>query len=324
MDKLGYLVKTLSRTKRKDYENYVLNAVWNRLADDSVEPVSQQWVSKPENDGTGYFIDLFFPQLNIGVECDEGHHKKNREADWCREVDLIDILQGLDGSHGYRSLHIDVSQDYEAVERQIDATVSELRAAVGQRRMRGDFAPWEPERSLEEQIEGLTSISVGSGIEFATKVDVCNMLFGCNYSHSRSLQLGGFIPRSGTFEEVFGDRYMLWFPQETGVDGVARGGWKNVVSTDGSEIFESRDANAAHDDTAKRMAYEHVTFVRAKDPIAGTWGYHFLGVFQCTGLVSRDGKEGRAYQRVGTSFPILANGSGVDAYVGDSVSPDGA
>lgn len=322
MDKLGYLVKTLSRTKRKDYENYVLNAVWNRLADDSVEPVSQQWVSKPENDGTGYFIDLYFPQLNIGVECDEGHHKKNREADWCCEVDLIDILQGLDGSHGYRSLHIDVSQDYEAVERQIDAIVSELRAAVEQRRGQGDFTPWEPERSLEEQIEGLTSISVDSGIEFATKVDVCNILFGCDYK--RSPQRGGFVPRGGAFEEAFGDRYMLWFPQKAGVDGVGRAGWNNLVAMDGSQILESRDADVIHDDTAERMKREHVTFVRAKDPITGTRGYHFLGVFQCTGLVSRDGKDWRAYQRVGTSFPILANSSGNDAYVGDSVSSDGA
>ena len=31
-DKLGYLIRALSRTKRKDYENYVVNAIWNRLA----------------------------------------------------------------------------------------------------------------------------------------------------------------------------------------------------------------------------------------------------------------------------------------------------
>lgn len=28
-----YLAHVLSRTKRKDYENYVVNAVWQRLAD---------------------------------------------------------------------------------------------------------------------------------------------------------------------------------------------------------------------------------------------------------------------------------------------------
>jgi hypothetical protein len=40
-NKMLYLIKTLSRTRRKDYENYVINAVWQRLGNDSIEPVSQ-------------------------------------------------------------------------------------------------------------------------------------------------------------------------------------------------------------------------------------------------------------------------------------------
>jgi hypothetical protein len=37
-DKLRYIVETLSRTKRKDYENYVINAIWNRLDNPDNEP----------------------------------------------------------------------------------------------------------------------------------------------------------------------------------------------------------------------------------------------------------------------------------------------
>ena len=33
-----YLAHVLSRTKRKDYENYVVNAVWQRLADPYLQP----------------------------------------------------------------------------------------------------------------------------------------------------------------------------------------------------------------------------------------------------------------------------------------------
>jgi hypothetical protein len=73
MDKLAYLAKTLSRTTRKDYENYVVNAVWNRLVDDTLKPVSQQWLAR--SDGKGYFIDLYFPQVNLGVEYDEPFHR---------------------------------------------------------------------------------------------------------------------------------------------------------------------------------------------------------------------------------------------------------
>ena len=31
-EKVRYLIKTLSRTKRKNYENYVVNAIWNRIS----------------------------------------------------------------------------------------------------------------------------------------------------------------------------------------------------------------------------------------------------------------------------------------------------
>ncbi|WP_406835471.1 AbaSI family restriction endonuclease [Lactococcus lactis] len=70
------MVKTLSRTRRKDYENYVLNAIWNRLGNLNIKPVSQQFI---RNEGkNGYFIDLYFPQLNIGIECDEVHHQSSK------------------------------------------------------------------------------------------------------------------------------------------------------------------------------------------------------------------------------------------------------
>ncbi|HHT82808.1 MAG TPA: hypothetical protein GX003_05170 [Acholeplasmataceae bacterium] len=56
--KANYLIKTLSRTKRKDYENYVINAIWNRLANDNIKPVTQQYVFNKEKN-EGYLIDLF-------------------------------------------------------------------------------------------------------------------------------------------------------------------------------------------------------------------------------------------------------------------------
>ena len=79
MDKLTYLAKTLSRTNRKDYENFVINAIWNRLGRDDIQPVSQQYVRNHAD--ARRFIDLYFPQLNIGIECDEGHHQRQAKAD---------------------------------------------------------------------------------------------------------------------------------------------------------------------------------------------------------------------------------------------------
>ena len=75
--KVVYLAKTLSRTKKKDYENYVVNAIWNRVNNFKLVPVTQQLVKDKE--GRRYYIDLYFPQLKLGVECYEGYHNNNEQ-----------------------------------------------------------------------------------------------------------------------------------------------------------------------------------------------------------------------------------------------------
>ena len=70
MEKRDYLIKTLSRTRRKDYENYVINRVYSKLDDLEIKPVTQKYVKSEEN-GKYYLIDLYFPQFNYGVECNE-------------------------------------------------------------------------------------------------------------------------------------------------------------------------------------------------------------------------------------------------------------
>jgi hypothetical protein len=65
VDKREYLIKTLSRTKRKDYENYVIGAIWHRLNNLEIKPVSQQYVQR--SDGKYALLDLYFPQMNVGI-----------------------------------------------------------------------------------------------------------------------------------------------------------------------------------------------------------------------------------------------------------------
>ena len=132
-DKLGYLIRALSRTKRKDYENYVVNAIWNRLAMGDVKPVTQQLVLWP--DGRRSFVDLYFPQAMIGVECDEAYHQGQRERDREREITITDVLRQIRGED-YRALHVDVSGSYEQVERSIDDCVRRIRAEIERRRGR--------------------------------------------------------------------------------------------------------------------------------------------------------------------------------------------
>jgi len=87
MDKKEYLFKTLSRTNRKDKENYVVNRVYSRLNDLEIQPVTQQYVQRPNLKFA--LLDLYFPQFNLAVECDEEKHKHTLEEDQIRTVDIF-------------------------------------------------------------------------------------------------------------------------------------------------------------------------------------------------------------------------------------------
>lgn len=163
-DKLGYLIRALSRTKRKDYENYVVNAIWNRLAMDDVKPVTQQLVLWP--DGRRSFVDLYFPQAMIGVECDEAYHQGQRERDREREITITDVLRQIRGED-YRALHVDVSGSYEQVERSIDDCVRRIRAEIERRRQANEFTPWtEAYVDCKEFYKTRDAVSVADDVGF--------------------------------------------------------------------------------------------------------------------------------------------------------------
>lgn len=89
MDKLEYLAVMFNRrTKNKKYENMIVNAVYNGVGNEELIPVTQQYV-KVQGQSTNkyHLLDLYFPQLNFGVEVDEGPHEneENLLADKIRE-----------------------------------------------------------------------------------------------------------------------------------------------------------------------------------------------------------------------------------------------
>lgn len=67
-----YFFKQLNKTKNKVYESYVINRIVTLLNDHTLKFVTQQYVRISE---TKYALtDLYFPQLGLHVEIDEGHH----------------------------------------------------------------------------------------------------------------------------------------------------------------------------------------------------------------------------------------------------------
>lgn len=58
MTKLEYIVKQISKTNKKNYENHVVARIWHGLNCLDIKFTTQQYVKRPE----GYALaDMFFP-----------------------------------------------------------------------------------------------------------------------------------------------------------------------------------------------------------------------------------------------------------------------
>lgn len=292
--KLIYIAKTLSRTKRKDYENYVINSIWNGVKCQNLIPVSQQCIKNAN--GKYYFIDLYFPQLNIGIECDEQYHEKTKEKDTQREIYIFDILKQVVDTSSYKPLHVKITEriTLEDVDQQINDCIKEIKEAI---KSKGLSYGWDsmfidPYKFYKDK----EYITVADNVTFKTTKDVYNIIFAKRYNSS---------PRKGgiTLENGF----LAWFPQ-LAINGKARAsGWYNEISTDGNTIYERNVSPAINQE--RKQIQEHinqkrVVFTKTKDLITGVDEYRFVGVFEA---VKYEESGILNYKKIDDKFRIIRN-----------------
>ncbi len=97
----------MAKTNKKNDENYVITRIWNRLDNLDIKFITQQYVIRP--DGKYALTDMYFPQLGIHIEIDEGHHKTNIESDKAREENIVRVtdheVKRIDVTKGLISIH---------------------------------------------------------------------------------------------------------------------------------------------------------------------------------------------------------------------------
>lgn len=133
--KTEYIIKTFARTTHKQFENYVVNAIWNRLGRFDLRPITQQYVKL--NNGKYALMDLYFPQLNVGIECDESYHVSNKEKDEAREKSISDLLNSIDETSGFEMLRVKAYQTIEEINNEIDEIVVILNSKINE-----NLKPW--------------------------------------------------------------------------------------------------------------------------------------------------------------------------------------
>lgn len=279
MDKLEYLIKTFSRTKRKDYENYILNAVWQRMDCLDIRPVTQQYVKG--NDNEYYLIDLYFPQINVGVEVDEAFHKKNIESDLKRELTIEEKLSSIREDSLFELKRIDATLPLQELTKRIEIVSAEINEKIVDKKI----TKWDTDVSIKERIKKNGYISVDDFYRFRLITDVANQLFFKNY---KGYQQASFIVTIGD------ELTHVWFPTISTKAKEEHSQWLNYLNEDWSVITE---VNIRED--GKTVNHEvgdlRAVFAKIKDNF-GKFSYRYIGNFRLN-EISNNNKL-RTYRKV--------------------------
>jgi len=277
MNKLDFIARQLAKAQTKKYEHYVVHRIWTLLNDSRVKFVTQQFVSRP---GGRAMTDLFFPQLEIHIEVDEGFHKKQIDADKLREADIINAT-------GHQILRVNVTKDEEHINGDIDNIVAIIKDKLNTLE---DFEAWDMEAEMNPQTyidKGY--IDVNENVAFRTIADGASC-FGRDYS-------GGM--QKAYFPHPVEPNKYLWF-----MKAYENEQWNNNLSDDEEtitefskipELFRSHiDQNIAD---AKRI-HSRIVFARVKDAL-GLLMYRFKGEYQID-LDASNYDVGLIYRRIAT------------------------
>lgn len=290
MNKAEYLFKTLSRTKRKDKENYVINRIYHLLNDLDIQPVTQQYAQR--SDRKYALLDLYFPQLNIAIECDEEHHEQNQTDDTIRTFDIKQMqMEDILGSvtEEFELFRVKMyNTDIETINKEIDDIVSKIKqkkAALGE-----GFFPWNIVKNDVSKALEQGSISVDDNYFFRVNEEY-RTLFGKNGKSQKSYY-------------SINSNYHLWGPnlyKDTDTISEINAKWVNLLSKDWNELYELCKTDVPN---LKLEDTKRITFGKTKNTL-GIKGYRFIGVYNKTNRVKEiQGYQFAVYERVSRTLDL--------------------
>lgn len=274
MEKLEYIAKQISRARKKCFEHYVVTRIWHLLNDLSIKFTTQQYVKRPEGIA---LTDMFFPQLKIHIEVDEGFHKNQIDWDKLREADIINAT-------GHEVIRIDVTNDIGKVNRDIDLIVKRL---LDIKNSITDFKAWDFDaESKPETYIKKGFIELSDDCAFRTMVDAANC-FGNNYKPKGVWSGGAKHPKEH-------DK-IIWFPKL-----YKNKAWNNSISDDEKVITEisaeTFKINSHIDGVLGSKMFQRIVFARVKSPL-GDIMYRFKGLYKLN-IDKSNHKNGLIWERV--------------------------
>lgn len=304
MDKFEHLSWMFNkRTKGKKYENFIVNAIYNRVGNFELIPITQQYVRSTIKERKYYLMDLYFPQINYGIEVDEMQHTKKyhiisdeerdeaiKKAIGCEErrIELYHKVESGDAK----------MRSFDDINSQINKYVDEIKELIQQKEISGDKIFWQSNEDRKEiVINKNKEFCINDDVSYQGVVELYNILKGCN----RKTLWG-----QSTFKLSNG--YRIWVPHLAVIDENGkvwcRNGWQNELSNDREWITETDTDNKLKETPARDYEEKRVVFMKMRDKY-GKMCCRFIGVYQL--YKSERNSKGnivRDYKRKATNIPI--------------------
>lgn len=265
--KTRYIVRSLSKIARKEWELFVVSRVVHGI-DEDIEFVCQQLVRRP--DGSRALTDLFFPQFNLHLEVDEPFHSKQVNADEKRTQDIVGVT-----GHCIERISVLNAQEepksLDVLRGEVDDFVERLRSKRLAHISSGTFQPWDWEnRYSARSVLDRGYMDVNDNIMFGTQVEAMK----CFGFEGRGWQKGAWTIPDGSED-------WLWFPRlyEHFI-------WKNELTPDGQRIFQRAlseegvlSISKQMQDAGKNPDRNVIVLAKARDPL-GLNLLRYVGTFR--------------------------------------------
>lgn len=271
------------RTNGKDYENMIVNAIYNGVGNSDLIPVTQQYVLVDDN-GTKrhHLLDLYFPQLNYGVEVDEGQHMSEEhtisdkqraenivKAIECKE-DRVRVFTEDHQPRPYEEVFADVNKVIETIKQLIKELDAPLKWELNEERKAKAFASHTFSSADDVDFDG---DRIDNEKKIGPITEIYNQITGKSVKN-----LGrGFVKLN--------EEYQLWCPNlllADEKDNKINPDWLNYISEDKQTIIEYDLQNKSNGKTGVfKEPRLRVVFMHMKDKY-GLPSLRFMGIYEAT------------------------------------------
>lgn len=299
LDHIAYMFNV--RTVGKKYENFIVNVIYANVGNPELMPVTQQYVRNLADPRRYYLLDLYFPQLNYGVEIDEMQHlndshqisDKEREEAVNRAIQCEEYRIPIFKMVGDKP----VKRTFDDIQQDIDEVVQIIKDKIEER----GGVKWETNEERKNAVIESGLFNVKDDVFYNSITEIYNLCGGKRIGKDK----GEKVSMLRRCYYRLNDNYRLWVPIlairfEDGTSSKAKSGFRNFLSENKTTITEISEK--PWKSSLKDKGYKRAVFMRMKDRF-GIQGIRFIGVYELTAELN-DKIFVRTYKRVAESVRI--------------------